>query len=300
MDERDDHIASPRTWLYAALVGFVLLWILGPAVLRDTIPIWLPFVIALGLEVAFLAGALRGAPSRSPDRLPQAVDRERFGYPGGGAEADDTTSDDELEWASERAPRRFAGLLTGLGVIAALALLVWVTQGRTGWSSLDREARAAAEARFSEEASLIAEKPVTIRCDEERAHVGVVQGAEGVAWVGGALAYLTPERCYDLYRLAFRGDITSSRTALAVVVLAHEAWHLRGVGDEGVTECYALQSGVALGKRLGLSGETARRMMRQQLAENALRGLGSAGYRVPLECRDGGRLDLDPGGGRFP
>jgi hypothetical protein len=41
-------------------------------------------------------------------------------------------------------------------------------------------------------------------------------------------------------------------------------------------------------------------MMRQQLAENQLRGRGSVEYLVPPECRDGGALDLDPGSTRFP
>jgi len=40
--------------------------------------------------------------------------------------------------------------------------------------------------------------------------------------------------------------------------------------------------------------------MRQQLVENALRGGASAEYRVPAECRDGGRLDLDRSDTRFP
>ena len=40
--------------------------------------------------------------------------------------------------------------------------------------------------------------------------------------------------------------------------------------------------------------------MRQQLAENALRAQGAFEYLVPPECRDGGRLDLDPGSSRFP
>ena len=91
-----------------------------------------------------------------------------------------------------------------------------------------------------------------------------------------------------------------SRTARAIAVLAHEAWHLRGESDEGPTECYALQSGVELGRRLGLDEGTARRMMAQQLAENTLRGLGSLDYRVSGECRDGGRLDLDPDHSSFP
>jgi hypothetical protein len=94
--------------------------------------------------------------------------------------------------------------------------------------------------------------------------------------------------------------VRSSRTARALAVLAHEAWHLRGVADEGTTECYALQSGVELGRRLGLSIDTARRMMRQQLAENALHAGGSSAYLVPAECRDGGSLDLHPDSSRFP
>ena len=83
-------------------------------------------------------------------------------------------------------------------------------------------------------------------------------------------------------------------------MLAHEAWHLRGVSDESTTECYALQSGVGLGRRLGLDEGTARQLMAQQLTENALRGAGSLEYRLTPECRDGGRLDLDPEGSSFP
>ncbi len=41
-------------------------------------------------------------------------------------------------------------------------------------------------------------------------------------------------------------------------------------------------------------------MMRLELTENALRARGSFEYLVPAECRDGGRLDLDPGSSRFP
>jgi hypothetical protein len=178
--------------------------------------------------------------------------------------------------------------------------VLWVVESRSGWDSLAAETRARAAARFSAEASRIAGKPVTVRCDESGRNVGVVQHSDGAAVVGGALAYLTPERCRDLYRLAFEGDVDSSRSARAVAVLAHEAWHLRGIGDEGTTECYALQSGVELGQRLGLSEGTARRMMRQQLAENALRSGGSAEYRVSRDCRNGGSLDLNPDVEAFP
>jgi hypothetical protein len=207
--------------------------------------------------------------------------------------------DDEwLELEPVSSPlRRFA---IGLGVIAALIAAVVILDGGRGWSSLSGERRAEAVERFSSEASEIAGKPVSVRCDEARDYVGAVQHADGVAVLGGDLAILTPEICHDLYRLAFDGEVTGARTGRAVAVLAHEAWHLRGERDEGRTECYALQSGVRLGVRLGLDEGEARRLMRQQLTENELRGLGTLEYRVGPECRDGGELDLDPESGDFP
>ena len=131
--------------------------------------------------------------------------------------------------------------------------------------------------------------------------MGIVQHADGIAEVGGRNAYLTPEICYRLYRLAYKDDEGAfSQTARAIAVLAHEAWHLRGETNEGITNCYAFQSGVSLGRRLGLSEGTAARMMRQQLADNATFGRSAPEYLVPAECRNGGRLDLDPGSSRFP
>jgi hypothetical protein len=323
------HLPAPLTLLRIGLALFVLVWIFGPYELRSAIPIWLPFLVALGLELQFLVSALRSPPTRRADRGPQEADRERFGY-GEGEELLLVRDRDEELWIpysgesdeeldaliaearerpepeapppvvedAERRPfRRFA---FGVGVIAALAVTFWVVETRTGWNGLDEDVRAEATARFSAEASRVAEKPVTIRCDEAGDYVGAVQHADGVAVVGGELAYLTPERCLDLYRLAFEGEVRSNRTGRALAVLAHEAWHLRGVADEGTTECYALQSGVEIGRRLGLSADSARDVMRRQLVDNALRGRTSAEYRIPPECRDGGSLDLSPASTRFP
>jgi hypothetical protein len=283
--------------------------------------------------VHFFLGALGRPPAPVPDRGPQVVDRDLYGYR---AETEDLllvrrggeeywipytgeADDEEIEaliaeagepeeepeepvYADERAglwaPIR--GLATGVGVIGALAFALWFVESRTGWDALDVETRLEAQARFSEEASLIAGKPVRIRCDEAGEFVGAVQHADGVAVVGGDLSYLTPDRCLDLYRLAFEGEVRGSQTARSIAVLAHEAWHLRGVRDEGETECYALQSGVDLGRRLGLDREHARRLMRQQLVENSGRTVGTLEYRVPPECRDGGPLDLRPEDPRFP
>jgi hypothetical protein len=311
----------------------VLAWVFGPSELRSAVPIWIAFAVGVGLELHFLVRALGPVSPRRPDRGPQLGDRERYGYEGSGDElvlvrdqggelwipySGETgeelehlvarSRDDQEEMHEPapdvREPRRpwssVSRFLVGLGLIGALALVVWLVEARGGWDGLDGDARGKAEALFSSEASRIAGKPVTIQCDESGEHVGVVQRADGAARVGGDLAYLTPQRCLDLYRLAFDGEVNPSQTARAVAVLAHEAWHLRGVRDEGETECYALQSGVQVAMRLGLTEDTARRMMRQQLVENAGRGGAAAEYVVPPECRDGGALDLDPEGGRFP
>ena len=288
-----DGSGNPWVWLRIALVVFVLAWILGPSELRDAVPILVVFLVALGLEIQFLIGALRGAASRTPDRSPQQIDRERYGFPPDEDEPEETWA----EPAGSSPLRRFA---VGLAVIAALVGAVWLLDASTGWDSVSGERRAEAVGRFSDEASLIAEKPVSIRCDEARDYVGAVQHADGVATVGGDLAILTPEICHDLYRLAFDGEVTGSRTGRAIAVLAHEAWHLRGEADEATTECYALQSGVGLGRRLGLDEGRAGQLMRQQLTENALRGAESIEYRVTSECSDGGRLDLDAGDDGFP
>jgi hypothetical protein len=316
------------SWLpRLALVAFVLAWLLGPEELRDAVPIWIPFLLALGVEALFFAEALWASDRRrGPDRGPQVVDRERYGYDGeelilvrteegdrwlpysgqSPEEIDELIADPEYEAVSsapyvpERVPYLAARrLAVGLGLIGALAAFAWFVERDRGWEGLDEQARAAALQRFSAEAARIAGHPVTIRCDESGEIVGVVQHTDGIAEVGGTLAYLVPDRCYQLYRLAFDGSVSFSQTARAVAVLAHEAWHLRGVRDEGTTECYALQSGVDLGRRLGLSEDTARRMMRQQLVENAGRGAASE-YTVGRDCRDGGRLDLDPRSSDFP
>ncbi len=328
MDALRNRLPSTSALLRIGLALFVLLWLVGPSTLRSIVPIWLPFLIALGLEVHFFLGWRRPNASRTrPDRAPQAIDRERFGYTSEGdelvlvrrggeevwlpytgqtdEELDALATDPDSEalpltpHVAEPRPRPVRRLLLGVGVIAVLGLTVWWAESRRGWNGLDESARAQATARFSAEASRIARHRVEIRCDEAGEHVGAIQHADGIAIVEDRLAYLTPERCHDLYRLAFEGETTFSQTARAVAVLAHEAWHLRGVSDEGTTECYALQTGVEIGRRLGLSADTARRMMRQQLVENALRDAASP-YRLPPDCRDGGRLDLNPDTAQFP
>ncbi len=300
-DPRTRHTQSAASLVRVGLAVFVVVWLFGSDALRAAVPVWLPFLVALGLELQFFLAARRAPPgSMQPDRGPQEIDRELYGYPDEPEDEDDVAEEDELEWEPAEPQRAWpvARLLAGVAVIAVLAGLAWFVESRSGWSGLDGNTRAAAADRFSAEATRIVGRPVEIRCDESGEHVGFVQHTDGVAEVGGRLAYLTPDLCHELYRLAFEGS-TSGSTARAIGVLAHEAWHLRGVRDESTTECYALQSGVELGQRLGLSEEKARRLMRRGLAENAGPGT-SFEYRVGPSCRPGGELDLNPETDAFP
>jgi hypothetical protein len=305
--------------LRVAAVVLLVVWFFVQD-LRSWIPLWLPFLVLAALELEFLVAGLRerGSTPAPRGRSPQESDIEDLGgeewlepvlvevdgrdvwLPAG--DPDEADVEAPVAWQAP-APRR-RHVLARLGGIVGLAaiayvLLVLVPDG--GWHDVDQADRARTEALLSSEAARIAGHQAHVRCDARGEAVGIVQHADGSAQVGGANAYLTPEICFRLYRLAFKDDEGPfSQTARAIAVLAHEAWHLRGVSDEGVVNCYALQSGVSLGRRLGLSEGTAARMMRQQLADNATYARSAPEYLVPRECRDGGPLDLAPGSSRFP
>ena len=86
-------------------------------------------------------------------------------------------------------------------------------------------------------------------------------------------------------------------TVLAVDVLAHEAWHLRGVIDEAETECRSLQTIAWTAERLGATAAQGRAMALAQYAGDYQEM--PQRYRSAA-CVDGGTLDLRPGDARFP
>ena len=300
--------------LRIAAVVAILVWIFVPA-LQRAIPPVLPFLAFAALELHFLVAGLRerGSPRAPGGRSPQERDIAELGgeewleptiveVAGHDVWLPAEVETDEEEWESPPAPRRrLWAWLEGVGVLAALAVVLFVLVPDRGWSGLDQADRAQTETLLSSEAGRIAGHAARVHCDAKGEAVGIVQHADGLAQIGGTNAYLTPGNCYRLYRLAFRNDAGSfSQTARAIAVLAHEAWHLRGERDEGIVNCYAFQSGVDLGRRLGLSDGTAARMMRQQLVDNATYAGSASAYLVPGDCRNGGRLDLAPAANRFP
>jgi hypothetical protein len=83
----------------------------------------------------------------------------------------------------------------------------------------------------------------------------------------------------------------AERAAVAVNVLSHEAWHLRGVRSEAVAQCYALQTNAQTALRLGATRDEA--LAIASWIERRIQPALPADYRTS-ECYDGGPLDLDP------
>lgn len=286
---------------------FVVAWLLSGR-LQSALPYWLPFAILLATEAEFV---LRGwRENRHRELLAEDPTAERR-HPGpddadlGWVEELNEEGEPVLRPAPPRLRRTMRGRLLAVAGVCLAVVLFFVTlqvDRSASWSSLPAANRARAETRFSDEAGVIAGRNVTVRCDEAYAFTGVGSDAAGVAFPRSATAYLEPGICRSLYRVAFeRKTGTRDAVAWAVTVLAHEATHLRGERGEAKTECFALQEGVALGVRLGLSPRTARDLMRSQLARDLSdASVQRVNYRLPPGCRNGGSLDLRPGDPSFP
>jgi len=320
-----------------AVLGLVVGWFFLPYEVKAWIPAWLVFILAVALEAEFFAGPWireRRRQSGSGDRGPQPRDLADLGgeewrdvHP---VEVEGERRLVPIEWLTgeedanerlteylerpespfvegERAPaptatrhpyRRY--VLEALAALAVVAAIVFYAARPHGWSAVSSTNQARAEAVFSHEAAKIAGHRAQVRCDTSGKYVGFTQDADGLAFVGGNRAYLTPGICDTLYQLAFKHRVQSfSRTGRAIAVLGHESQHLRGVGNEGLANCYGFQSGVQIGVDLGLSRGTAHAMMREQLATNP-QDSSDPRYLVPAGCSDGGQYDLHPAATGFP
>ncbi len=281
-----------------AALAFVLAWLFVEA-LRAWVPFWLPFAVLLATEVEFV---LRGRREpRRPQRRQTAPGPEDADL-GFGQLVEDEHGIRFLPPPPRPERRRRLRALWAAGAIVAVALFVVAARSdRAGtWQALPPNERARFAVRLESEAAIVARRPVTLRCDDGYAFTGAGSDTLGIAFPNAGIAYLDPSICRALRDLATDDD-ADERTALAVVVLAHEAIHLGGERREGVTECLALQAAVPLAVRFGMTESRARDLMHtlyvQRLAErSAIR----AAYALPASCTDGGALDSSPGDSRFP
>jgi len=268
-----------------AVLAIVIAYFLAPYGVQSWFPVWLLFLLALGLEIEFFVGGwlrTRGAPvaAEALDRGPQERDLSELGSWGYWDPSEPTPpveAEPTFNWLH---------VAEAVAAIAIVGTLLYAASRPSGWRAVSAERQAQTEAILSREASAIARHPATVTCDAKGDYVGFVQDADGLAEVGGSQAFLTPEICDTLYQLAIKHRVQSfSRTARAIAVLGHESWHLRGEANEGLANCYGFQSGVGIGVNLGLSRSRARAMMQEQLATNASDSGSNTQYRVPSGCR---------------
>jgi hypothetical protein len=194
---------------------------------------------------------------------------------------------------------------------------VLVLVGAAGWWILDSRDVSGNERRLSAIASSIAGRDVQVRCP------GAVGRLFGWDIVEGSVRFdaegrpadetkLRKTSCAELDALAEgrradelacigRTAIACGRhgreTVMAVDVITHEAFHLRGIMDEAETECRSLQTMAWTAQQLGATAEQGRAMARAQF-EGAYLEMPEQ-YRSGA-CAEGGALDMRPDDPRFP
>jgi hypothetical protein len=292
--------ATLQSALRAAAIAFVAVWLFVDE-LRAWIPIWLPLVILLAAEVEFVLRGRRETPGRVGGRALPGPEDADLGF-------GELVEDDEgvrfLPPPSRPAgsrPRRAAWLAGAAAAVAVAVGLAARSDRAATWAALPATERASVVERITAEATRIAGAPVRVRCDESYSFTGAGSDTLGVAFPRAGLAYLDQSVCRALRDLVAGEARGGERVAEALVVLAHEAVHLRGERREGVTECLALQEAGPLAVRLGLEEKRIRELLGAELDRRlAERSAIRAAYALPSSCRDGGALDLRPRDSRFP
>lgn len=156
------------------------------------------------------------------------------------------------------------------------------------------------ETRLERVAGEIAGHPVDVYCPSLWKRLIDVSSFKGEAYLDangpGTHATLAHDVCVTFEDLPDKGfpdlaclsdgeaacDDWRRDVALAIHVLAHESWHLAGVTDESITECYAVQTDASLARTFGASPAAA-----EQLAAFHLKRGPSASlpqYRISTDC----------------
>jgi hypothetical protein len=161
------------------------------------------------------------------------------------------------------------------------------------------------EPRFGRVASRLAGKPIEVRCwstgdwarlmREEGSYTHGKLGPDtlGFAGIGGSRVNLGPTVCDGLADLAYDharpvDDAGQLMLAAAIVTLSHEPQHSKGIADEFVAECNAIQLANTTAIRLGATAANAASLVHAYWRHY---GEELPSYRS-ADCRKGGKLDL--------
>jgi len=195
--------------------------------------------------------------------------------------------------------------------VRLLAALLLVVGALAAVGFARHEDRIRQQDRLAVIASELAGRPVHVHCPSFLSGLVDTHGEAGRVQFDASgrpadHTELAPETCKALrhldrvdFRCIARDNCGYSQfqAAWAAHTLAHESFHLRGFGDEGVAECYALQNTAFVAERLGVAPDEAKQLQAWVYAK---------GYpNEPEEyhsskCYAGGALDLQPQTADFP
>jgi hypothetical protein len=197
-------------------------------------------------------------------------------------------------------------LLLGLALVGVLG----------GFTYREANRYQSIEEKLGALASLVARRDVDMRCksmvkdavDVSDAHGSVEFDANGrpadVATlrrgVCSTLRRFPKEHTQERYRCLLTGTTCDDHVVAAVKALhavAHESWHLSGIKDEKIAECYALQITAWFAQRLG-AGAAQARAIAAYVAREIYPSL-SADYQSG-DCTNGGRYDLNRASQSWP
>jgi hypothetical protein len=193
--------------------------------------------------------------------------------------------------------------------VIAVVLLIVGALTALGFSRHDQRVRE--QDRLAAVASDLAGRKIGVRCPGFLASLVDTHGEAGRVQFDAAgrpanhtdLSLQTCKALRHLDRVDFtcvqHGDCGFPQfdAAWSAHTLAHEAFHLRGFQDEGVTECYALQNTAFVAERLGVAPAQAEKLQAWIYA----RGYPNEPEEYhSAQCYNGGALDLRPNVAKFP
>jgi hypothetical protein len=172
------------------------------------------------------------------------------------------------------------------------------------------------EARLEAVAAEIAGHPVDVYCPSIWRRLVDVSSFKGEAYLDesgkGTYATLAHDICATLAELPDRGfpdldclargeatcDDWRRDVLLAIHVLVHESWHLAGILDEAVTECYAVQTAARIARQFGAGPAAAEQFAAFHLRRGPTASLPQ--YRISSDCAPATRFDLHPATSAWP
>jgi hypothetical protein len=126
------------------------------------------------------------------------------------------------------------------------------------------------------------------------------KGKPVLVWTTRIVTTKVPQQRERIESVKCEGAVEWWNYPYALLALAHESYHLRGVLNEAATQCYGIQAVARTAERLGATDSEAK------IASDYAWATTYPGFAATYpeygspDCRPDGALDLTPGDGRWP